>query len=162
MTRKKKAFDSYNPIHPYREALAALMGAEPPIYVLGYDTSNLTEHQQMELQDWAATNAKPEWALGITMLEAADQMVHDAVGNDNIPPQPKFEDLYQEVATVTVVQVDGAPVVRLKAKGTLLEATMDAKTDTPSVRVISCLDDDLNVPIEYLKQLLLRAKTSST
>jgi len=70
--------------HPIREALQALCGAEPPAFVQGWDINDLTEDQVQELQDWCSLNARPEWATGLSMMEAAVLIVEGAVENNNI------------------------------------------------------------------------------
>ena|ERR1700748_2929637 len=73
--------------HPLREALKVLCKKEPPEYVKGYDIKNLTGFQVMELQDWCSINAHPEWATGLSMLEAAEMIVQSAIDNANIKKQ---------------------------------------------------------------------------
>ncbi len=72
--------------NPIREVLVALCRAEPPKFVQGYNFDGLTEKQMEELQDWCSVNAKPEWATGLSMIEAAEMIVSEAVGNANIEP----------------------------------------------------------------------------
>lgn len=72
------------PEHPLREALKAVVGKEPPGYVRGHTIQGLTDRQVMELQDWCSINARPEWATGLSMLEAAEMIVQGAVDNANI------------------------------------------------------------------------------
>ncbi len=72
------------PKHPLREALLAVTGKEPPAYVKGHNILNLTDHQVMALQDWCSLNARPEWATGLSILEAAEMIVQGAIDNANI------------------------------------------------------------------------------
>ena len=70
---------------PLGSMLYALTGVMPPAFVNGiYASNELSEDQQMELHDWCTTHVKPHWATGIGLLEAADQMVEEAVSNGNI------------------------------------------------------------------------------
>lgn len=78
----------YYPENPIREALKAFTGKEPPAFVRGYDTSGLSDAENQELQYWAVDNAKPKWATGIGLIEAAELLVAEAVANGNIPPDP--------------------------------------------------------------------------
>lgn len=76
----------WNPKDPLREVLSALCGGEePPAFVKGHSTEGLSEKENEELQDWCSLNAKPEWVMGISIIEAAEMIVVEAVGNDNIP-----------------------------------------------------------------------------
>jgi hypothetical protein len=75
--------------HPFREALAAVVGKEPPAFVGGHGTNGLSDQQLMELQDWCSENARPHWAAGLSMIEAAELIVAGAVENANIAPASK-------------------------------------------------------------------------
>lgn len=80
----------YEVEHPLREALKVLMGGkEPPKYVQGYDYSNLTDDQHTHLQDWVNMNLPGTiaWSTGIGVIDAAEHIVEEAVGNANIPPK---------------------------------------------------------------------------
>lgn len=72
------------PEHPFREALAAVVGKEPPEYVRGFGFSEMTEKQKDELQSWCSLNARPHWATGLSMIEAAETIVEGAIENANI------------------------------------------------------------------------------
>lgn len=91
----------YNPDQPLRDVLSALCGgAEPPDFVTDqFFTYQLTEEEQLELQDWCACNVKPEWLTGIGTMEAADALVKEAITSANIagPPKAPFERLYTAV-----------------------------------------------------------------
>ncbi len=78
--------------NPIREALEALCRATPPAFVKGYDLKSLTDQQMTKLQDWCSVNAKPEWATGLSIIEAAERIVQEAVDNANIEPPPKEEE----------------------------------------------------------------------
>ncbi len=81
----KEPYTHYpTPKDPLREALAAVVGKEPPDFVRGYNFKDLTDKQQLELQDWCSLNARPHWATGLSMLEAAELIVEGAVENANI------------------------------------------------------------------------------
>ncbi|MEM9067123.1 MAG: hypothetical protein AAGE52_01415 [Myxococcota bacterium] len=76
---------------PLREALRALTGAEPPSFVGdAYSVSELDESLWTRLQDWCSDHARPEWACGISMMDAADAIVSEAVANGNISRKPKL------------------------------------------------------------------------
>jgi prepilin-type N-terminal cleavage/methylation domain-containing protein len=76
------------PKHPIREVLTWLCGKPPPKFVQGYDLRGLSDVQSLELQEWAVQQldkTKIPWATGIGMLDAAEAIVEEAVGNGNIP-----------------------------------------------------------------------------
>lgn len=75
------------PKNPIRKVLRAMTGKKPPKFVKGYNYNNLTDMQHQELQDWAATNVRPNWLTGIGLIEAAERQVKEAVDNSNIPPE---------------------------------------------------------------------------
>jgi|SRR6478609_616191 len=77
------------PKDPFRDVLKAMTGKEPPAFVKGYGSRDLTDQQQMELQDWCSSNAEPFWLTGIGLWEAAEQQVKEAVSNGNIPRDPE-------------------------------------------------------------------------
>ncbi len=72
------------PQHPFREALQAVVGKAPPAYVKGFGLGGLTGKQVSDLQDWCSLNARPEWATGLSMIEAAELIVEGAIENGNI------------------------------------------------------------------------------
>jgi len=52
-----------------------------------YDPQHWGPSQDLNIesmQDWSAFNAKPAWACGISILEAAKRFVDDAESNCNI------------------------------------------------------------------------------
>lgn len=67
-----------------------MTGEEPPKFVRGYTTEDLTDSEYEQLQHWAVNNVKPSWLTGIGLLEAADQQVMEAVSNGNIEPPEEF------------------------------------------------------------------------
>jgi hypothetical protein len=72
---------------PIRVALKGLCGGKkPPAFVKGYQCGNLEDDQHSELVEWLLENAKVYWTTGIALVEAADKLVEEAVGNANIPP----------------------------------------------------------------------------
>lgn len=76
--------DSGNPI---REAIRAVTGAEPPSFVVGHSLHGLSGEEKDGLQAWAASNARPEWATGLSMIEAAELIIRESVLNGNIECQ---------------------------------------------------------------------------
>lgn len=78
------------PKHPFREVLETIARVKAPDFVRGYNTRGYSDLEQMQLQDWAASHAKPSWGTGIGFIEAAELIVAEAVANGNIPPE--FED----------------------------------------------------------------------
>lgn len=72
---------------PIRAVLRLLCGGhEPPDFVQGYDYSNLTDLERSELQDWVCCHLDSEiyWSTGIGVIEAAESIVGEALGNANI------------------------------------------------------------------------------
>jgi len=67
------------PRNPFREALQVVTGKKPPSYVTGYSDQHLTDAQKQALQDWCSDNARPDWATGLSMIEAAELIVAGAV-----------------------------------------------------------------------------------
>lgn len=71
--------------NPLTEALSAITGEVPPAYTHGaFSVADLTEAEMLTLQDWCCIHARPEWATGIGVLEAAELIVREAVDNANI------------------------------------------------------------------------------
>jgi hypothetical protein len=101
------------PQHPFREALQAVVGKVPPAYVKGFGTEGLTDKQVSDLQDWCSLNARPEWATGLSMIEAAELIVRGAIENGNIDkvfpsdrmPSRGFSKRVKKVAKKTVKRV---------------------------------------------------------
>ena len=73
------------PEHPnyFREALKAVVGKYPPMLVPPFGPREMGD-EVMDLQDWCASNARPEWATGLSMIEAAELIVDQAIENANI------------------------------------------------------------------------------
>ncbi len=72
---------------PIRDALKVLCGGkEPPIYVKGHDLENLTDGERDHLQNWVNMHLAGDifWSTGIGAIEAAELLVTEALGNDNI------------------------------------------------------------------------------
>jgi hypothetical protein len=67
----------------FRDALKAIIGKYPPMMVPPYSTSAMGD-EVIELQDWCADNARPQWATGLSMIEAAELIVDQAIENANI------------------------------------------------------------------------------
>lgn len=78
------------PANPFREALRVLTNKEPPLFVQGYGTRRLSEDQKESLQDWCGEHAKVEWMTALSLIEAAELMVEQAIDNGNIEP-PQYE-----------------------------------------------------------------------
>ena len=71
--------------NPFYEALKAITQETPPKYCKGiFSSSELKEDAQNKLHQWCVNNSKPYWSTGIAILEAADNIVNEAVGNANI------------------------------------------------------------------------------
>lgn len=80
------------PDSPFREALKAITGQEPPEYVVGYNCGDIPEERWHDLQEWASNavvDAGFEWMTGIGTVEAAEHMVKCAEENGNIGTNPR-------------------------------------------------------------------------
>jgi len=78
---------------PIRVALKGLCGGKaPPTFVKGYRCGNLPDDQHIELLEWVFANSKLAWSTGIGLVEVADKIVDEAVGNANIPPPEYWTD----------------------------------------------------------------------
>jgi len=87
----KNRFSYYGQIKdPIRSVLKLLCGgSEPPPYVQGYDYDNLTDDQHSQLQDWVGMHISEEiiWSTAIGIIDAAENIVAEAVANANILPE---------------------------------------------------------------------------
>lgn len=72
------------PASPFREALRAVCGAEPPAFVRGHSSEGYTDDENEELQAWCGSHYRPHWATNLSMIEAAELIVASAVDNANI------------------------------------------------------------------------------
>ena len=76
----------------FRKALATIVGVAPPAHFKYADSAHSDEQQS-----WCIQNARPFWACGISILEAADAFVHDAVYNGNIMhPNASYPAFWEE------------------------------------------------------------------
>jgi len=72
-------------VSPLYEALQAITGQNPPEFTIGkFSVRELTDEEDWELQAWCINNARPHWATGSGIVEAAETLVTEAVGNCNI------------------------------------------------------------------------------
>jgi hypothetical protein len=71
------------------DALEAITGVVPPAeLVLGFFClSDLDDGQVLALQDWCSLNARPTWATGESIMDAAFLMIERAIENGNIQDQ---------------------------------------------------------------------------
>jgi hypothetical protein len=77
----------YETDSPLAEALGAIVGRCPPKCALGCRSiDELSDQELDELQQWASRWARPCWATGDGILEAAELLVQWAAAaeNDNI------------------------------------------------------------------------------
>lgn len=75
---------------PLYEILRDMCNLLPPPYInlVGvYQSSELDDDTFSDLQVWCAANSSVEWLVGISMIEAADTMVDEAIKNGNIIPK---------------------------------------------------------------------------
>lgn len=81
------------PKSPFRDALKAITGQDPPDYVRGYNANDLSAVVELdELQSWcsdAIVDAGFEWMTGLGVIEAAELLVAGAVENGNIEKERK-------------------------------------------------------------------------
>ena len=74
------------PANPLAEAIEAVVGERPPLETVGaYTFNDLSQSDQDWLQDWCSERARPCWAAGLSMIEAAELIVEQACENANIP-----------------------------------------------------------------------------
>jgi len=77
----------YSSENPLQEALEAITGKFPPAE-LDLDgirhASELDDARSESLSDWCTQNARPHWATGDSILEAAELIVLRAQENANI------------------------------------------------------------------------------
>ncbi|WP_417744764.1 hypothetical protein [Rosistilla oblonga] len=71
--------------NPLSEAIEAIVGEAPPVDLTGcYSLREIEDDAFIDLQNWASDHAKPTWATGLGVLEAAAWIVEQAVDNCNI------------------------------------------------------------------------------
>lgn len=71
--------------NPFAEALESVIGIRPPFDLDHvFSSSDICDDVFIKLQDWCALHARPSWATGISMIEAADIIVDGAICNSNI------------------------------------------------------------------------------
>ena len=90
MESVKKKYPPAKPQDPIREVLEMIVGKPPPPLIQGYTLRNLTDGQYHALQAWVVNSlsiTKLYWSTGIGILEAAENIVAEAVANGNIPPE---------------------------------------------------------------------------
>ncbi len=67
------------------EALATITGLDPPFDLRAVHTqADVDEQTMLALCDWCSSNARPAWATGESIYDAAWLMVERAIENDNI------------------------------------------------------------------------------
>ena len=71
--------------NPLYDTLHSMLREEPPEFVKGhFHTITLDDEEYNALQEWCVSNALPEWSTGIGIIEAACEIIHEAIGNGNI------------------------------------------------------------------------------
>lgn len=79
------------PIAPFSEAIAALVGVAPCLdFSLEgiHSSAELQEHELFALQEWinsSISSSSVPWATGGSVIDSADIVVAQAVENGNIP-----------------------------------------------------------------------------
>ena len=70
---------------PLAEALEVIAGVKPPFELSTFlRQADVDEQTMFALCDWCSANARPEWATGEFIYDAAWLMVERAVENGNI------------------------------------------------------------------------------
>ena len=70
---------------PLAEALEVITGISPPFELSSALTqSDMDEATMLALCDWCSANARPAWATGESIYDAAWMIVERAIENDNI------------------------------------------------------------------------------
>lgn len=67
----------------FREAIKVIVGKYPPMMVPPFGAKDMGD-EVVVLQDWCSDNARPSWATGLSMIEAAELIVDQAIENANI------------------------------------------------------------------------------
>jgi hypothetical protein len=70
----------------FKEALESLLEKQLPLQFAlpSYSTTSMVDQDYLVLQDFCATYAKPKWATGLSIIEAAEFIVTSAIENGNI------------------------------------------------------------------------------
>ena len=77
----------YDPEDPFRDAVRVLAGTEPPDYVRGWSSADLTDEDVVALGDWLGLEHCQRhlpWATGTGLIEAAEHLVDSALENGNL------------------------------------------------------------------------------
>ena len=82
--RRKPPLQNY-----FKEALESLTGKKLPMVVPRFKASRMSDENQYKLQEWCVDNARPPWATGLSMIEAAELIVQGAIENGNIEGPPR-------------------------------------------------------------------------
>jgi len=70
----------------FYQALEGLSKDKPPKFVENVeDSDELEDNEFNELQQWCLDNRRIPWATGISIIEAAESIVKNAIRNANIP-----------------------------------------------------------------------------
>ncbi|MGB3766527.1 MAG: hypothetical protein WA947_08205 [Phormidesmis sp.] len=70
---------------PLAEVLETITGISPPFDLTNtYDQSDVAEATMLALCDWCSANARPVWATGESIYDAAWLIVERAIENGNI------------------------------------------------------------------------------
>lgn len=85
--KREKREKRVEPPTYFRDALTAIIGKPPPMPVPPYRAMDMGD-AVMELQDWCCCNANPRWATGLSMIDAAELIVQQALDNANIKKVP--------------------------------------------------------------------------
>lgn len=74
------------------EALEQLVGKKCPHKLPRYNFLEMNGSDDVaKIQDWCAANARPLWATGLSMMEAAELIVAQALENSNIADERKSD-----------------------------------------------------------------------
>jgi hypothetical protein len=69
----------------FAEALETIIGISPPFdLTTAYAQADIDEQTMLALCDWCSANARPAWATGESIYDAAWLMVERAIENGNI------------------------------------------------------------------------------
>ena len=72
-------------VGPFAEALATITGVKPPFELSTFYTqADVDEQTMLALCDWCSAHARPAWATGESIYDAAWLIVERAIENDNI------------------------------------------------------------------------------
>jgi hypothetical protein len=85
LNEQRNGMKYYESEEPFRQAIEAIVGKQCPLDLGAAKSSyELSNEINIKLQDWCSLNARPMWATGGGIVEAADLLVERAIENANL------------------------------------------------------------------------------